>query len=110
MIITMVLTVISTLIAIPAIDKAESEWGPDPKQVVVDEMVGTWMALFAVPVTREWYWALAALLLFRVFDIWKPLGCRWIDQNIHGGWGVMLDDILAGIYAAAVLTVITICA
>jgi phosphatidylglycerophosphatase A len=38
-------------------------------------------------------------VLFRIIDIWKPLGCRWGDQNIHGGWGCMLDDVLAGFYA-----------
>lgn len=89
----------------PIIDRVETVWGPDPKRVVVDEMVGVWSALVAVPPTREWYWVLGAFVLFRVFDIWKPLGIRWIDRNIHGGIGVMLDDVLAGVYAMLVLFV-----
>lgn len=94
----------------PIIDKVEKVWGPDPKRVVVDEMVGVWFALVAVPPTREWYWPLAAFILFRIFDIWKPLGIRWIDRNIHGGIGVMLDDVLAGVYAMIVLLIVRLVA
>ena len=46
--------------------------------------------------------ATIAFVLFRVIDITKPLGCRWIDENIHGGWGCMLDDMLAGFYACCI--------
>lgn len=108
LLITIVLTAVFTILSIPAIDSVEREWGHDASRIVIDEMVGTWMALIAVPPSREWYWPLAALLLFRLFDIWKPLGCRWIDRNISGSWGVMLDDILAGIYAAMILTLFTL--
>ena len=47
-------------------------------------------------------------LLFRVIDIFKPLGCRWIDQNLKGGWGVMLDDALAGFYVLVIAYVVKI--
>ena len=82
-------------------DKLESEWGKDPSKVVVDEMVGVWIALLAVPVGNVWY-ILFAFLLFRFFDIFKPLGIRKMEQ-LEGGIGVMADDILAGIYSFLLL-------
>lgn len=103
---TMLLTVLFTALSIPAVSEAEKEWGHDSPRVVVDEIVGMWVALCAVPASREWWYPFAALVLFRLFDIYKPLGCRWIDRNIPGAWGVMLDDILAGVYAALVLAVV----
>ena len=103
---TMLLTVLFTALSIPAVGSAEEEWGHDSPRVVVDEIVGMWVALCAVPASREWWYPFAALVLFRLFDIYKPLGCRWIDRNIPGAWGVMLDDILAGVYAALVLAVV----
>lgn len=107
LIITALLAVLFTLISIRPIDRLEKFWGPDPSRVVIDEAVGVWITLLAVPSSREWYYILAAFLLFRAMDILKPLGCRWLDKNIHGGWGVMLDDILAGIYGAGILLWIT---
>lgn len=101
--VTAALVVVFTLLSIRPINRLEQSWGEDPSRVVVDEMVGVWITLLAVPSTKEWYYILAAFLLFRIMDILKPLGCRWLDKNIHGGWGVMLDDILAGIYGAIVL-------
>ncbi len=54
-----------------------------------------------IPAT--WYWALVGFVLFRVFDIWKPWPVRYFDRYVHGGLGIMLDDIVAGIMAWAVL-------
>lgn len=108
LVITAVLAVVFTLLSIQPINRLERSWGEDPSKVVVDEMVGVWITLLAVPASREWYYAVAAFLLFRVMDILKPLGCRWLDRNVHGGWGVMLDDILAGVYGGIVLYVITL--
>lgn len=97
-----------TLLSISPINRLEKFWGEDPSRVVIDETVGVWLALLAVPATKEWYYVVAAFVLFRIMDITKPLGCRWLDKNVHGGWGVMLDDILAGVYAAFVLWAITL--
>ena len=108
LLLTAVLVVVSTLAAAPSINRIEKFWGSDPSRVVVDEMAGVWITLLAVPETKEWYYVLAAFILFRVMDICKPLGCRWLDKNIHGGWGVMLDDILAGVYGGVVLYCITL--
>ena len=82
----------------------EGVWGKDPSRVVVDETVGTWIALMAVP-TDDWWYAVAAFVLFRFFDIVKPLGVRRMEA-LGGGFGIMMDDVLAGIYSAAVLVVI----
>lgn len=77
-------------------------WGDDPSRVVVDEMVGVWIPLL---LAGTWWQALLALLLFRFFDIVKPLGIRSFDRR-KGAFWVMFDDILAGIYSAIVLYLI----
>ncbi|MCL1933803.1 MAG: phosphatidylglycerophosphatase A [Candidatus Azobacteroides sp.] len=79
----------------------EAYWGEDPAKVVIDEMVGVWIPLLAVS-DGNVYFALVALLLFRLFDIFKPLGIRKMEA-IKGGWGIMLDDILAGLYSLIIL-------
>ncbi len=73
----------------------------DPGSIVWDEWVGLWITLAVVPM--EWPWILAGFLLFRVFDILKPWPVGWLDRRLHGGLGIMLDDIAAGIMAALAL-------
>jgi phosphatidylglycerophosphatase A len=75
----------------------------DPGVAVWDEFVGLWIAL--VPLL--WWpmppwWVAAGFILFRLFDIWKPWPVSWADRNVGGGLGVMLDDAIAGVYAAIV--------
>jgi phosphatidylglycerophosphatase A len=70
---------------------------PDPSEVVIDEVAGLAVALIAA---TSWPSALLALVLFRVFDILKPWPVGWADQKLHGAWGVLLDDVLAGLMAA----------
>ena len=74
-------------------------WGDDPSRVVIDEVVGVWVALL---MASDWVTALVALLLFRVFDILKPFGIRSLDRR-RGAFWVMADDLLAGVYAAVCL-------
>ncbi|MSO97311.1 MAG: phosphatidylglycerophosphatase A [Rhodospirillaceae bacterium] len=76
----------------------------DPGWIVIDEVVGQWIALAVVPMSLLWYGA--AFALFRVFDILKPWPVNWADRNVGGGLGVMLDDVLAGVYAAGVLVIL----
>ena len=83
---------------------AERYWGEDPSRVVIDEVVGQWIVLSAIPADFHWGYVLAAFLLFRFFDIVKPLGVRKME-NFKGGWGIMADDILAGIYGALLLII-----
>ena len=73
----------------------------DPGFVVWDEFIGLWIALFLLPTGLPWI--AAGFALFRLFDIWKPWPVRWADRSVHGGFGVMLDDVLAGLLALAVL-------
>jgi len=73
----------------------------DHPGIVWDEFVGFWITMLFVPV--QWYWILAGFALFRLFDIWKPWPIRVIDQRVEGGFGIMLDDVLAGVYAWLVL-------
>jgi phosphatidylglycerophosphatase A len=88
------------LLGIKSSREMEKEWGPDPQKVVADEIAGLWIAMIAVPVSLK---NLAiAFVLFRIFDIWKPLGIRRMER-LPGGWGVMMDDVLAGIYSCLLL-------
>lgn len=77
----------------------------DPGVVVIDEVAGQFIALLATPmiVDRYWHvWTIAAFLLFRFFDIVKPYPARRLE-SLPGGLGVMTDDLIAGVYAAAVV-------
>jgi phosphatidylglycerophosphatase A len=69
--------------------------------IVFDEFVGYWITMFLLPPT--WGWMLAGFVAFRVFDIWKPWPIRWFDRNVPGGFGVMFDDVVAGVAACATL-------
>ncbi len=85
-----------------AAQRVETAWGKDSYRVVVDEIAGMWLGMLFVPVTGVSL--LAGLVLFRFFDIRKPLGIRKLEQ-LPGGIGVMMDDVLAGIYTNALLQV-----
>lgn len=73
----------------------------DHPGIVWDEFVGYWVTMWAVPVS--WQWALAGFLLFRFFDIVKPWPIGLLDKNVGGGFGIMVDDLLAGVMACLVL-------
>jgi phosphatidylglycerophosphatase A len=73
----------------------------DPGVVVIDEIVGILIALIAVPVTP--LTMALGFVLFRIFDIAKPFPVNFFDQRFHGGLGIMLDDIIAGIYSLIIL-------
>ena len=83
-----------------SIKNVHAIWEHDASKIVIDEIVGVWIAVFAMPF--QWQYYLYALLLFRFFDITKPLYIRRLD-NMGGDWSVMLDDVLAGIYSLIVL-------
>ena len=73
----------------------------DHPGIVWDEWVGFLLTLWLVP--EGWPWLFAGFVLFRVFDIWKPWPIGWLDRKVHGGMGIMLDDLLAGLYGFALL-------
>lgn len=66
--------------------------------IVWDEFVGIWLVLLVLPVQNWQYWLLA-FVVFRVFDIFKPWPIKTVDENVTGGFGIMLDDVLAAIYS-----------
>ncbi len=72
--------------------------------VVWDEMVGYWLAVAFIPL--QWQWMLMAFVLFRLFDILKPWPIRQLDRNVSGGFGIMIDDILAAVFTIIVLAVL----
>ncbi len=74
--------------------------------IVWDEFAGYLITMFAVPFA--WQWIIIGFLLFRLFDIWKPWPIRYIDKQLTGGLGIMLDDILAGIFAAICLQILIV--
>lgn len=75
---------------------------PDPSSVVIDEVVGMWIALLLLP--KSLAAACAAFVLFRVLDILKPQPARALER-LPGGWGIMLDDVVAGLYANLILQI-----
>ncbi len=91
------------LIGVYSIKKVHAVWEHDASKIVVDEVVGVWIAVFAMPF--EWQYYLYALILFRFFDIAKPLFIRKLDK-MPGDWSVMLDDVVAGVYSLIVIQVL----
>lgn len=96
---TLAAALAATLIGIPAASIVARESGrEDPGHVVIDEVAGQWIALALMP--ADWPHALLALALFRLFDITKPPPVRQLER-LHGGLGIMLDDVAAGFLALA---------
>ena len=74
----------------------------DPSRIIIDELVGQWITLFFLPPEVLYY--LIGFILFRFFDIFKPWPVNWADSNLHGGLGIMLDDVFAGIYSCIIVS------
>ncbi|MCE5306915.1 MAG: phosphatidylglycerophosphatase A [Acidobacteriales bacterium] len=102
---TIGLTALAALpLAVWAAGRAASDAGKeDPGFVVIDEVVGQWATL-AGATASNWKALLAGFLLFRLFDIWKPVPVRQLEK-LHGGIGIVADDVMAGVYGALVLYV-----
>lgn len=78
----------------------------DHPAIVWDEVVGYLVAMIAAP--AGWAWILLGFVLFRLFDIWKPWPIGWLDRRVRGGLGIMLDDVLAGVFALVVIQILHI--
>jgi phosphatidylglycerophosphatase A len=100
--------VLAAVLLVPAVwaagETARIKQLKDPQIVVVDEVIGQWIAMAGAS-TLNWKSYMAALLLFRLFDIWKPWPVRQLEA-LPGGTGINADDVMAGIYGAAVLFVL----
>lgn len=108
-----ILTLLIFLYSFVAINSAYKEFkSEDPQEIVIDEVVGQMLVLLAIPIYETLYplpliyYCVSAFLLFRLFDIWKPYPINYIDDNVKGSLGIMLDDIVAGIYAIIVMILI----
>lgn len=85
----------------------------DHRSLVWDEFIGQWLALTPLLVPAllpasgfQWWMLAAGFVLFRLFDVWKPWPIRWFDRRVKGGLGVMIDDVIAGVFAAVVLVLV----
>jgi phosphatidylglycerophosphatase A len=99
------LIILSYFAGVWATNEVSKEWGSDPSKVVIDEALGFWVTIFLFKPTMVILGL--GLVLFRIFDIWKPLGIRKIDNISHSGQAVMLDDVAAGLVAMICLLLIT---
>jgi len=79
----------------------------DHRSLVWDEFIGQWIALLPLMLLPATWWAImAGFVLFRLFDVWKPWPISWLDRRMKGGMGVMIDDVVAGVFAAVVLAAV----
>jgi phosphatidylglycerophosphatase A len=91
-------TLMSFILGVFVCEKVSSDLGThDFGGIVWDEIVGFWITMFLVPVSLTWI--VVGFVLFRVFDIWKPWPIGWVDKQVGGGLGIMLDDVVAGLAA-----------
>ena len=104
-ILSVIISVLIILLGIWAGNKVEPLWGKDHQRVVIDEVAGMCIALLFIPVSLKY--VLTALILFRFFDITKPLLIKKME-DLPGGWGVMMDDVLAGVYANILLQAVVV--
>lgn len=93
------------MLGVMSADRVEEIWGKDHQRVVIDEVAGMCITLLFVPL--KWQYTLIGLVLFRFFDILKPFYIRKLEA-LPGGWGVMADDVLAGIYANVILQLVVV--
>ena len=90
-------------------DQFKSE---DPQEIVVDEVVGQMLPLLAIPIYEtlyplpKIYYCISAFIFFRLYDVYKPFPVNYVDNNIKGSLGIMLDDIVAGVYSIITLSLI----
>ena len=98
-----IITTVIFFIGVSVSKQMELIYGEDPSIVVIDEVVGMWISLLFLP-KRIWI-ALLAFLFFRIFDIFKPPPARQLER-LKNGWGIMMDDVIAGVYANITVRII----
>lgn len=99
----LVITLVVTLVGVWAAATADRAWGThDSGRIVIDEVAG-YLVTMALVDRTSWIVLGVGFVVFRFFDIVKPPPVRWLDENLPGGWGVVLDDVAAGVMGAAVM-------
>ena len=96
--ILLVVTIITVIIGVWVSGEVEKSDGHDAQIIVIDEMAGMWLSLLFLPSSPGLAWLIIPFILFRLFDIFKPYPINR-SQDLPGGWGVMADDVIAGIMA-----------
>ena len=97
-----IVVLIAAVVGITICGRAADQMGVhDHGGIVWDEFVGFWIAMAALPIT--WQSVILGFVLFRLFDILKPWPISWLDKKVSGGFGIMIDDVIAGLAAAAVI-------
>ncbi len=91
------------LVGVPIAVKFENVYGNDPAEYTLDEFIGMWITLLFIP--KKIWFILSAFVIWRVFDIIKPFPARKLE-SVKNGWGVILDDVMAGIYSFILIQVI----
>ena len=98
----LILTVAAFILGVTVCDRVSAELGlHDYSGIVWDEVVGYLLTMFLAPLSV--LWMVIGFFLFRIFDIWKPQPIKYIDQYVHGGLGIMLDDVMAAVPAWIVM-------
>lgn len=101
----LIILVVTSLIGIYLCGKTSKDLGVhDHSGIVWDEFVGYWITMWLAP--TGWLYIVLGFVLFRVFDILKPWPILWVDKHVHGGFGIMLDDVLAGLMSCVVLQIL----
>jgi phosphatidylglycerophosphatase A len=100
---SIIITFVITFLGVWSSTIVEKIWGKDPSRVVIDEVAGMCIGLLFLPVQLKY--VLCALVLFRFFDIVKPFFIRKMER-LPSGWGIMMDDVLAGIYTNIIVSVV----
>jgi phosphatidylglycerophosphatase A len=102
----LILTLLAFFAGIFICGKVSRDLGEhDYSGIVWDEIVGYLLTMFLVPL--NWVWILLGFALFRLFDIWKPYPIKWVDKRVGGGFGIMLDDVLAAVPAFFILQIVS---
>ena len=108
-----ILTLFIFLFSFIAINNSFDEFNSeDPQEIVIDEVVGQMLVLLAIPIYETLYplniiyYCVGSFCLFRLFDIWKPYPISYVDNNMSGSLGIMLDDIIAGFYSIIILSLV----
>jgi len=108
-----IIFIIISLYAFVAINNSFDQFdSDDPQEIVIDEAIGQSLPLLAIPIYETLYplpliyYFVSSFLLFRLFDIWKPFPVDYIDNNIDGSIGIILDDIMAGLYTIIFLILV----
>ena len=101
----LIVVLVSAIIGIYICGAAAKTLGVhDHGGIVWDEFVGLWIAMAALPVT--WTSVILGFVLFRLFDILKPWPISWLDKKVSGGFGIMIDDVIAGLAAAGIIALL----